>query len=102
VHLITLLATALSTVFLMAPAAHHRIVEQGANTEAFHRLAGRYIIWSMAPLALGITGDFYVVMRKATRSVALAATSAAALLAASYGLWFSYTFYLRYQSSRNE
>jgi len=39
VHLISLLATALSTVLLVA---YHRIVEQGANTEAFHRLAGRY------------------------------------------------------------
>ena len=32
VHLISLLATALSTVLLMAPAAYHRIVEKGANT----------------------------------------------------------------------
>lgn len=102
VHLISLLATALSTVLLMAPAAHHRIVEQGANTEAFHRLAGRYIVWSMVPLALGITGDFFVVMRKVTSSVALAAISAALLLAASYGLWFGYTFYLRSRSSRDE
>lgn len=102
VHLISLLATALSTVLLMAPAAHHRIVEQGANTEAFQRLAGRFIIWSMVPLALGITGDFYVVMRKVSGSISLAATSAAALLVASYGLWFGYTFYLRSQSSRNE
>ena len=100
VHLISLLATALSTVLLMAPAAHHRIVEQGSNTEAFHRLAGRYIVWSMVPLAVGITGDFYVVMRKVTDSVTLAATSAAVLLAISYGLWFGYTLYLR--SSRNK
>jgi len=102
VHLISLLATALSTVLLMAPAAHHRIVEQGANTEAFHRLAGRYIVWSMVPLALGITGDFFVVVRRVTSSVALAAISATLLLAASYGLWFGYTFYLRSQSSRDE
>jgi hypothetical protein len=102
VHLISLLATALSTILLMAPAAHHRIVEQGAITEAFHRLAGRYIIWSMVPLALGVTGDFYVVMRKVTGSIWLASTSAAVLLAASYGLWFGYMFYLRSQSSRNK
>lgn len=100
VHLISLLATALSTVLLMAPAAYHRIVEQGANTEVFHRLASRYIVWSMVPLALGITGDFYVVMRKVTGSVALAATSAAVLLSISYGLWFGYTLHLR--SSRNK
>jgi len=70
VHLISLLATALSTVLLMAPAAHQRIVEQGAKLR-------RSTAW-------------------------LAATSAAVLLAASYGLWFGYTLYLRSQSSRDE
>jgi hypothetical protein len=100
VHLVSLLATALSTVLLMAPPAHHRIVEQGANREAFHPLAGRFIIWSMVPLALGITSDLYVVGRKVTGSVVLAATSAAVLLAISYGFWFGYTLYQR--SSRDK
>jgi hypothetical protein len=102
IHLISLLATALSTILLMAPAAHHRIVEQGANTEAFHRLAGRFVIWSMVPLALGITGDFYVGHTEGLRSVAFDATSAAVLLAISYGFWFGYTLYQRSQSSGNE
>jgi hypothetical protein len=102
VHLVSLLATALSTVLLMAPAAHHRIVEKGANTEAFHRLAGRFILLAMVPLALGITGDFYVVMRKVTGSVPLSATSAAFLLAVSYAFWFGFTFYRRWQSSGYE
>jgi hypothetical protein len=102
VHLLSLLATALSTIFLMTPAAHHRIVERGANTERFHQLASRFILMSMAPLALGIAGDFYVVMRKVTASVAFAATGAAALLAISYGFWFGYSFYRRSKTSRDE
>ena len=95
VHLMSLLATALSTVLLMTPAAHHRIVEHGANTEAFHRLAGRFVLMAMVPLALGITGDFYVVLRKVSNSVPLAAAGAGLLLAVSYGFWFGFTLYQR-------
>ena len=73
IHLASLLATALSTVLLMTPAAHHRIVEQGANTEAFHQLAGRFLILAMVPLALGMAGDFFVAVRKVSNSVPLAA-----------------------------
>jgi heme A synthase len=102
VHLASLLATALTTVLLMTPAAYHRMVERGANTEEFHRLAGRFVILSMVPLALGITGDFFVVMRKVSDSVPLAATSATALLAVSYGFWFGYTLYRRAKLSSNE
>ena len=102
VHLISLLATALSTVLLMTPAAQHRIVEKGANTEEFHRLAGRFVLMAMVPLAVGIAGDFFVVMRKVTSSVALATTSATALLAVSYGFWFGYTLYRRSEPSRDE
>jgi hypothetical protein len=101
VHLASLLATALSTVLLMTPAAHHRIVEHGANTEAFHRLAGRFVLLAMVPLALGITGDFFVVVRKVSGSVSLAATSAAALLLISYGFWFGFTLFRRSTWSRS-
>ena len=102
IHLLSLLATALSTVLLMTPAAHHRMVEQGANTEAFHQLAGRFVILAMVPLALGIAGDFFVVVRKVSNSVPLAATSAAALLVICYGFWFGFTLYRRSTLSRNE
>jgi hypothetical protein len=102
IHLFSLFATAVSTVLLMAPAAHHRIVEKGANSEEFHRLAGRFVVLSLVPLAIGITGDFYVVMRKVSGSVSLAAASATALLLASFALWFGYTFYRRAQLSSDK
>jgi hypothetical protein len=55
----------------------------------------------MVPLALGITGDFFVVVRKVSGSVSLAATSAAALLLISYGFWFGFTLFRRSTWSRS-
>lgn len=95
IHLISLALVALSTILLMTPAAYHRIVEQGEETEHFHRFASRVLIAAMIPLALGINADFYVVLRKVTDSAALSAAIAALLLIAFYACWFGYTLYRR-------
>jgi DMSO reductase anchor subunit len=94
-HLISLALVGLSIILLMTPAAYHRIVEEGEETEHFHRFASRVLLASMIPLALGITGDFYVVLRKVTNHVQLSAALAALLLVAFYSLWFGYTLYRR-------
>src|SRR5205085_247824 len=65
-HLVCLALVGLSIILLMTPAAYHRIVEQGEETEHFHRFSSRVLLASMLPLALGISGDFYVVLRKVT------------------------------------
>ncbi len=95
VHLICLGLVALSIILLMTPAAYHRIVERGEETEHFHRFASRILLAAMIPLALGVTGDFFVVLRKVTEHTTLSALIAAVLLAFVYGLWFGYTCYLR-------
>ena len=97
VHLLSLFLVALSIILLMTPPAYHRLVEKGEDTEHFHRLASRILIASMIPLALGLCGDFYVVARKVTESIALSITSAAIMLLIFYGLWFGFTLYRRRQ-----
>src|SRR4051812_6529576 len=52
IHLLSLAATAVSASWLIAPAAYHRIVERGEDTERFHRVAGRFLLAAMAALAL--------------------------------------------------
>jgi hypothetical protein len=95
VHLASLSLIALAVVLMMTPAAYHRLVERGEPTEHFHRFASRALLASMVPLALGISGDFFVVARKVTESVGLALGLAAASLCVFYGVWFAYTLYLR-------
>lgn len=95
VHLSSLCMTALCIVLLMTPAAYHRIVERGEETEHFHRIAGRLLLAAMIPLALGVCGDFFVVTWKVTGSMDLALSSSLLLLGLFYGLWFGMTIYWR-------
>jgi len=82
-------------ILLMTPSAYHRIVLEGQETEEFHDLAARLILAAMIPLALGIAGDLFIVFRKVTGSIALAATVAVLMLLFCYGLWFGFTIYTR-------
>lgn len=93
VHLASLCLIALTTILLITPAAYHRIVERGEDTEHFHKFAGRMVIAAAIPLALGICGDFFVVARKLTESAAYGAIAAGVALAFLYGFWFALPFY---------
>lgn len=95
VHLASLSCVALSIILLMTPAAYHRIVERGELTEHFYGVASRLLIAAMFPLALGINGSFFVVLRKVTNSVPFSLAAAAVGLLFFYGLWFGFTAYRR-------
>jgi len=88
VHLLALGATAVSATWLLTPAAYHRIVMRGEDSEDFHALASRFLLAAMAVLALSITGDYYVVARQITGSLLLSAAASAFLLCFFYSLWF--------------
>jgi hypothetical protein len=49
-HLLSLALVTLSTILLITPAAYHRLVEQGEETEHFHRFASRLVLAAMVPL----------------------------------------------------
>jgi hypothetical protein len=94
-HLAALALVAITAILLMTPPAYHRIVEKGEETERFHKVANRFIISAMVPLALGIVTDFYVVLNKVTHSPGLSIGIAAAVLVLFYGLWFGYPLLAR-------
>jgi hypothetical protein len=97
VHLASLMLVAVSIVLLMTPAAYHRIVERGEMTEHFHNFASRMLIAAMAPLALGVSGDLFVIVRKVTDSATSAVASGIVSLLFFYGLWFGFSLYRRSQ-----
>lgn len=97
VHLASLLLVGVSIVLLMTPAAYHRLVERGEETEHFHGFASRILLASMVPLALGVTGDLFVVVREVTKSATAAIIAAASMLIFFYGFWFGFTLYRRKQ-----
>jgi hypothetical protein len=99
VHLASLGLMAACIVLLMAPAAFHRIVERGEDTERLHRFSSAMVLGAMVPLALGIAGDFYVVLAKVLESTSLAIVFAVVSLVFFFGLWFGLTFAVRWRIS---
>ena len=61
-HAAALLSVALSVALLITPAALHRIVWAGEDTEAVLRIGGQITILALLPLAMGMAGDSYVVL----------------------------------------
>jgi len=94
VHLASLGFITLATIVLMAPAAYHRIVERGRDTERFHGFASRMLLLALALLGPGFSGDLYVVLQRAGHAGAALPVSAATLLV-FYGAWFGAMFLLR-------
>ena len=95
IHFASLAAIALSTVLLITPAAYHRIVYRGEDNEDFPVIASRLLLAAMIFLALGVSGDFYVVCRIVSGSPALSLASAGGMIVFFYGLWFGWTAYKR-------
>ena len=86
-HLVAIVLTSLAIALVMAPAATHRQTDPCEVTLAFIRLGSRLLLWSMAPLALGLCIDFYLVARVITGSVAMAWSAAGLFLVL---VWFWY------------
>jgi DMSO reductase anchor subunit len=97
IHLAALGLNALTIVLLITPAAYHRLVEQGEETEHFHRFASKILVAALVPLALGLAGDVYVVVQKVTESQLVSVVSALVVLAVFWELWFGLTLYRRTQ-----
>src|SRR5256714_11023566 len=97
IHFASLAMVALSIVLLMTPAAYHRIVERGEETEHFHRFASKMVVAALVPLALGLCGDVYVVVQKVTSSQLVSVVAALITLAIFWELWFGLTLYRRTQ-----
>ncbi len=90
VHGLALLAVALAIVLLITPAALHRIVWAGEDNKDFLRMGGRITVLALLPLALGMAGDFYVVLARITGARAGAAVAAGIILLVLLGFWYGW------------
>jgi hypothetical protein len=99
IHIASLWLIAATVVLLMTPAAFHRIVERGEDSERLHRFSSRMMLAGMVLLAFGITGDFYVVVERVLGAVAPAVGIALTMLLVFLGLWFGLTVSIRARRS---
>ena len=90
VHAASLLLVAVAVVLLMTPAAYHRIVYAGEDTEDMHRVGSALVTAATAPLALGLAGDVYVVITKIAESPAAGLAAGTLALVSLLGLWYAY------------
>ena len=97
IHLASLGLNAITIVLLITPAAYHRLVERGEETEHFHRFASKVLVAALVPLALALAGDVYVVAQKGSDSQLVSVVSALVVLAIFWELWFGLTLYRRTQ-----
>ena len=58
-HAAALVSVALSIALLITPAALHRIVWAGEDTEAVLRIGGRIVLLALPPLAIGMAGELH-------------------------------------------
>jgi hypothetical protein len=87
IHAASLGCLTVAVVLLMAPAAYHRIVFSGQDTEEVHRIGSWFVTSATVPLALGLAGDVYVVLTEITASATIGAVIAGFSLVFLVSLW---------------
>lgn len=97
VHGLALLFVSAAVILLITPAALHRIVWAGEDSETLLRAGGWVTVAALVPLALGMTGDTYVVLARIARSPLLGAMAASAVIMGLLGLWVFWPVALRWR-----
>src|SRR5215210_2788662 len=96
-HLVAVAFVALSAALVMTPAAFHREVEPHSVSERMLKISTWLLLASMACLALGIAGDFFIIAFLVLEDRVLPAVVAISLFAALVLLWFVFPFSQRRQ-----
>jgi hypothetical protein len=74
----------------MAPAAYHRIVYAGEESQDMYRVGSALVMAATVPLAVGLAGDVYVVFTKIAASPTAGLVAGGFALALLIGLWHAY------------
>jgi hypothetical protein len=95
VHSASALCIGLTILLLMTPPAYHRIVNGGEDTRDFDRVAGRFVLGALVPLALGLGSEAYVFMVRAFEDPMWAMTAGIVTALCLLAGWFLLPLALR-------
>jgi hypothetical protein len=87
-------------VLLMAPAAYHRIVYAGEDSEDMVRTGSILVTAATLPLAIGLAIDIDVVIAKIADSGIAGLVSGAAALVLLLSLWYGYPLAMAARNQR--
>jgi hypothetical protein len=99
-HAISIGFVAISVVLLMAPAAYHRIVYAGEDSEDMVRTGSILVTAATLPLAIGLAIDIDVVIAKIADSGIAGLVSGAAALVLLLSLWYGYPLAMAARNQR--
>jgi len=88
IHFAALALIALGIILLVAPAAIHRIAFYGSDDARSHFIGSRLVTVALAPLALGISSDFYVAVGRLLGYGGRAALLSLAILSILATTWY--------------
>lgn len=88
IHLAAFVLVAIAVALVMTPAAYHRQVTPESVSVEFVRRSSRLITWALAPLAMAISLDAYVLSRLVLRERWGALLLALFVGALFVGAWF--------------
>ena len=89
-HLVAFVLCATAIALLMTPAAYHRQVLPDQVSPRFVRLAGRLLTSALAPLAIAIGLDGYIVSRLILDDRIMSIVIGSTMTISLVGLWFVY------------
>ena len=87
-HLFATMLVATATAMLIAPAAYHRRVEPEEASRRFVVLASKLLTWSLVPLMLAVSADFYLVASLVTGNWQQSLILALLLFLVFIGFWY--------------
>ena len=88
-HIAAMFMTLVALLLLLTPAAYHRQAESGWASQGFVNLSSRLITGATPLFALGMTLDFYLLVRAVSDNTTLAAALSLFILAITVVLWYA-------------
>jgi uncharacterized protein DUF6328 len=88
VHVAAMFVTLVSLLLLLTPAAYHRQAESGWVSQGFVNLSSRLITGATPLFALGMTLDFYLLVRAVSENTTLALLMALLIFGITAVLWY--------------
>jgi hypothetical protein len=95
IHLAAFALMSMAVCLLLAPAAYHRIVLDGEDSEELVRVASRFVLASLVPLGLAMAADFGLVVWMVVHSDSWGFVGALFVALFLFTIWFGWTMWVR-------